>query len=127
MLTAIGVLGLAAVPFLVVLGLFAMAARRDRSRAAVVERQIALTDAITGELGAIVAPVVRKRPGGCWEVQMAVPLERAATVGRVVAIAHDVLAFADRGRARYEIVLTPQEDGGAPPVAHTATARLRAA
>ena len=127
MLTTIGVLGLAAVPFLVVLGLFAVAARRDRSRAAVVERQIALTDAITGELGAIVAPVVRKRPGGWWEVQMAVPLERAATVGRVVAIAHDVLAFADRGRGRYEIVLTPREDDATPEVAHTVTPRLRVA
>ena len=127
MLMTIGVLGLAAMPFLVVLGFFAMAGGRDRSRAAAVERQIALTDAITGELGAIVAPVVRKRPGGWWEVQMAVPLERTATVGRVVAIAHDVLAFADRGRGRYEIVLTPQEDCGAPQVAHRATPRLRAA
>ena len=127
MLTTIGVLGLATVPFLVVLGLFAMAARRDRNRAAVVERQIALTDAITGELGAIVAPVVRKRAGGRWEVQMAVPLERAAIVGRAVAIAHDVLTFADRGRGRFEIVLTLQEDCGAPQVAHAAIPRLRAA
>jgi len=58
---------------------------------------------------------------------MAVPLECTATVGRVVAIAHDVLAFADRGRGRYEIVLTPREDDATPEVAHTVTPRLRVA
>lgn len=125
--TSIGMLGLMGVPFLVVLGLFALAAWRERSRAVLVRRQIALTDAITGELGAIVAPVVRKRFGGRWEVQIAVPLARDLTVGRIVAIAHEVLTCADRGRGRYEIVLTPREDDATPEVAHTVPPRLRAA
>jgi hypothetical protein len=127
MVTWIGVLALAAMPFVVVVGLFAVAAWRDRSRAAVVERQIRLTDAITGELGAVVAPVVRRRLGGRLEVQMAVPVRQPATVGRVVAIAHAVLTVADGGGDRYEIVLTPQDGDGRPEVTRVVTPRLRAA
>jgi hypothetical protein len=58
---------------------------------------------------------------------MTVPLGRALTVGRIVAIAHEVLTCADRGLGRYEIVLTPREDDATPEIAHTVTSRLRAA
>jgi hypothetical protein len=130
MMTAMSVMVVASAPFLVVLGLFALASWRDRSRSAIIERQIALTDAITRDLGAIVAPVVRKRPGGGLRVEVAAPLGRPAIVGRIVAIAHDVLAGSDRGRA-YEIVLVPQADtrdgAPAPRVAPLAAVRLRAA
>jgi hypothetical protein len=63
-------------------------------------------------------------------VEVAAPLGRPAIVGRIVAIAHDVLASADRGRPAYEIVLVPQDDApgaAAPRVASVAAARLRAA
>lgn len=74
-------------------------------------RQIALTDAIDGALGAIVAPVVRKPLWGPWRIRIAVPFARPATVGRILAVAHEVLSVADRmNPGRYEIVLTPKQD-----------------
>jgi hypothetical protein len=131
MVSSIAVVALASVPFLVVFGLLALAERRERSRAALVERQIALTDAITRDLGAIVAPVIRRRPGGRVRVEVAAPLGRPAIVGRIVAIAHDVLSGADRGRTQYEIVLVPQDNSraaaAAPRVAPAAATRLRMA
>jgi hypothetical protein len=43
-----------------------LAARVQRMRLDAVRRQIALTDAIHAELGAVVAPTVRRRLGGRW-------------------------------------------------------------
>ncbi|MBI2014547.1 MAG: hypothetical protein HYS77_03270, partial [Candidatus Rokubacteria bacterium] len=57
-----------------------------------IARQIAVTDAIHGELGAVVAPVVTRRLGGAWEVRIPVPFDRPALVERVLAIAHRTLA-----------------------------------
>jgi hypothetical protein len=74
-------------------------------------RQIAVTDAIDGRFGPIVAPVVQKPLWGPWRIRMAVPFTRPAAVGTILAIAHEVLAVADRmNPGRYEIVLTPKED-----------------
>ncbi len=76
-----------------------------------IKRQIALTDAIDGRLGAIVAPVVKKPLWGPWQIQIAVPFARAAAVGKILAVAHEVLSVADRmNPGRYEIVLTPKQD-----------------
>ena len=122
MVTTLAGLAVATLPVLVVVVLLALAAWRDRVREAVVARQIRLTDAIAAELGAIVAPVVRKRLWGSWQIEMAVPLARPTTVGAVLAIAHRALP------GRYEIVLTPQEPATrqtAKPV--VAGPRLRAA
>ncbi len=75
-------------------------------------RQIALTEAIDSQLGAIVAPVVKKPLWGPWQIQIAVPFARPATVGRIIAVAHEVLSVADRmNPGRYQIVLTPKPDG----------------
>lgn len=90
-------------PMLVVATLLALAARRDRVREATVARQIRLTDAIAAEFGAIVAPVVRKRGWGRWQIEIGVPLARPATVAGILAIVVRVVP------GRYEIVLTPQE------------------
>lgn len=111
-------------PLLVVTLLLALAAWRDRRRATAVARQIRLTDAIAGELGAVVAPVVRKPIGGAWRVEMAVPLARPALVARLLAIAHDTLAGMP-GRA--EIVLTPQRPAVPAGDATPALRHLRAA
>jgi hypothetical protein len=83
--------------------------RKRRQKA--IERQIALTDAIDGRLGAIVSPVVKKPLWGPWQIQIAVPFSRPAAVGRILAVAHEVLSVADRmNPGRYEIVLTPKQD-----------------
>jgi hypothetical protein len=75
--------------------------RRRRWRE-IVERQIAVTDAIHRELGAVVAPVVHRR-GRTWRVSIAVPFGAPPVVERVVDIVHR--AFQPCPHA---IVLTPQ-------------------
>ena len=60
---AIGAL-LALSPVLTALGLLALAEWRDRRRAAAIAWQVRLTDAISTELGGVVAPVVSKPLGG---------------------------------------------------------------
>lgn len=83
---------------------------RNRRQQAIT-RQIALTDAIDGELGAIVAPVVKKPLWGPWQIRIAVPFARTAAVGKILGVAHEVLSVADRmNPGRYEIVLTPTQD-----------------
>jgi hypothetical protein len=104
------VLGLAMLPILVVLGLLELATWRDRRRRAVVASQIALTDAITGELGAIVAPVVEKRLWGPWQIRIAAPLGRAATMSAVLAITQREMSHRVPGARSYRIVLTPQDE-----------------
>jgi len=82
---------------------------RKRRQEAVMQ-QIALTDAIDGNFGAIASPAVTvRRPlWGPWQIKIALPFTRPAAVGRVLALAHEVLAIAGRmNRNRYEIVLTP--------------------
>jgi hypothetical protein len=84
--------------------------RVERRRSAGIARQIALTDVIHRELGAVAAPEVRQPWLRGWTVSMAVPLEREATVGAVVRIAHELFSTLDRVEApRLRIVLTPQE------------------
>jgi hypothetical protein len=92
-------------PLLVIMGLLGLAAWRDHRREAMIARQVRLTDAITDELGAIVAPLVSKPLGGPWRVEIQVPVGRPTTVSRIVAIAHDTLTRV--GASRYQLVLTP--------------------
>ena len=94
-----------------VVGLLELVTWRERRRQAAVARQIALTDAIAAELGAIVAPVVKKPLFGPWQIQIAVPFTRPTTVGTILSIADRVLSFADRMcPGRHQIVLTPQDE-----------------
>jgi len=113
MLTTLIVAFTAALPLLLVMALLELAGWWQARQRQAVARQIALTDAIAGELGAIVAPTVRRPLRGPWRIEIAVPFERPATVAATLAIAHRVLAFGDRMFAgRYEIVLTAQEAPG---------------
>jgi hypothetical protein len=105
MMTALTVTLTMASPFLVVGGLLALAAWRDRRREAIVARQIRLTDAIADEVGPIVAPLVSKPLGRPWRVDVQIPVGRPALVSRIVATAHDTLTR--MGAGRYELVLTP--------------------
>ena len=99
-------------PLLFVGALLVLAAWRDHREEAQVARQIRVTDAIADEVGAIVAPVVR-RGWGSWRVEIPAPLGRPAAVGRIVSVVDRTL----RGSGRYEIVLTPQEAGSPFPTA----------
>jgi len=123
MLITLAALVVAFSPILLIVAVVALVERRNHMRAAIVARQIRLTDAIAAELGAIVAPVVRKRFRGRWQIEMAMPLGRPATVGRVLSIAHQVLP------GRYEFVLTPQSEPVSRPAEDAARAarRLRTA
>jgi hypothetical protein len=108
MMTRLAVLATTLTPLLVVGGLLWLAEWRDRWRDAALARQIRLSDAIGAELGAIVAPVVRKRWRGPWEIRIAVPLERPRVVARILDVTRTALertALPDG----YELVLTAQE------------------
>jgi hypothetical protein len=84
-----------------------------RRREETIRRQIALTDAIDGHFGALASPVVTvKRPlWGPWKILIAVPFTRPAAVGRILALAHEVLSVSERMHPDlYEIVLTPKHE-----------------
>ena len=84
--------------------------RLQRAREERIAHQVAVTDAIHAELGAVVSPVVKRRFRRGWRIEIAVPFERAAMVGRVVAIAQSAMVRADPQAAdRVKVVLTTQE------------------
>ena len=108
MFTAIAVLMLTLSPLIAVVVLLELAAWRERRIDAAIARQIALTDAIGAELGAVVAPVVAKPIGRPWQIRISVPFSRPALITRILAITQRVL---DRVCASgYEVVLTPQTE-----------------
>jgi hypothetical protein len=81
---------------------------RSRRQTAV-QWQIALTDALDGQLGPIVAPVVTQPLLGPWRIEIAVPLARPKLVGRILAVTHKTLSLAEgMTPSRYQIVLTAQ-------------------
>lgn len=97
----VGVLIFAA-PLVALAALAVLAERGRQRRQAEVLRQIALTDALHARLGALVAPVVRRRRRA-WQVAMAVPFERPAVVTAVLATVQEMF-----GRVSYEVVLSRQ-------------------
>ena len=98
---------IALTPFLVVIALLRCADFVSARRDARVARQIALTDAIHRELGAVAAPVVSRRSGGGWLVSMAVPLDRPGTTAAIVRITERMFAPDSGGADPLRIVLTP--------------------
>jgi hypothetical protein len=105
-------IGIALIPFLAVWGLLAFSSRVARARDARVARQIALTDAIHRELGAVAAPEVRRDWTGGWIVSVRLPLYREALVGAVTRITHDLFRRLDhRETPHVQLVLIPQELG----------------
>lgn len=104
-MTLIGIIVLTSAPFLAVVGLLILARIVERRREERTARQVAVTDAIHRELGAVVAPVVDKPVLGPWRVTIPVPFERPALVGSVLAVAHDALPAPP---SRVQIVLVPQ-------------------
>jgi hypothetical protein len=112
-------LGVVLLPLAGLAALLVVIERLHHAREARVRRQIAVTDAIHRELGAVVAPMVRRRLGRGWRLSIAVPVESPATVGRVVAISHAAMFDTGVGEA-LELVLTAQDARG------SAVARPRA-
>src|SRR5688500_13120179 len=108
MLTLLAVVVLIAVPVLVLVALLTLVTRVQRSRTRVIEQQIALTDAIHAELGAVAAPVVVKPIFGPWRVTLAVPFGRPALIEQLIVITSRVLASVSP--AGVHIVLTPRAD-----------------
>jgi hypothetical protein len=125
MMTTLSLIALAAawsVPLLMLGGLLALAGWVERRRQRVIVRQVSLTDAIHRELGAVVAPLVQKRPWGPWRVVMAVPPSGLALTARLTALALDVLGAANHGGPRVEVVFTRRDEQPHRP-ARTADAR----
>ncbi len=109
MLTLLGVLAVVSLPVATVVGLLLLTARVERARARRTAWQVAVTNAIHREMGAVVAPTVTKRLGRACQLVLRVPFERPALVGRVLAIARRALvAFAGPAADRVQIVLLPQ-------------------
>ena len=109
----IGVLMVAAVPMVGIIGLLWLSERLQERREVGRLLQITVTDAVHGALGAVAAPVVTRRPGGGWRVQMRVPAGRADLAAALVGVTEDVMGRATSGsRAPFEIVLLPTEGFG---------------
>src|ERR1043166_6484432 len=99
--TVIGLM-FAASPMILTAALLAAAERRQRRVQSEVARQIALTDALHARLGALLAPVVRRR-AGVWQVGVAVPMQDRHVVGAVLRTAGEVF-----GGEAYELRLSRQ-------------------
>jgi len=92
-----------------ILTVFRVVERARRTREGTIACQIAMTDAIHRDLGAVVAPTVTRSLFGGWRVRVPVPFERPGVVGRVAEIARDTVApAAALGGDTWEIVLVPQ-------------------
>jgi len=78
--------------------------RREES----VKRQIALTEAIHGQVGPIVSPEVTKPFWGPWQIRMAVPFTQPTEVGRILSVVNGLLSATNQ-LDQYQIVLTPRE------------------
>lgn len=70
---ALAIVTVLAIPLLAVLGLLRLVTVLDARRTAVINRQIALTDAIHGVVGPVVAPTVRRGRRGRWVGVLPVP------------------------------------------------------
>ena len=92
------------VPFFAVVGLLVVADRIQRRREGVLARQVALTDAIHRELGAVAAPTVQQPAWGPWRVVIPVRLDDPRFTGRLLNVAHRALAGTP---TRFQFVLVP--------------------
>jgi hypothetical protein len=97
--------------FLLVGGPMVLADWTRKRRERVIARQIALTDALDGQLGALVAPVVTKSLFGPWDVRITMPFLRPAVLARMLSVIDDVFADGEAvPLSAYRIVLTVAEN-----------------
>jgi|KBSSwiStaDraftv2_1062776.scaffolds.fasta_scaffold723720_1 hypothetical protein len=110
----IGSLLVAAVPVVGIIGLLWLSERLRARREVGRRLQISVTDAVHGALGAVAAPVVTRRPGGGWRIQMRVPPGRSDLAAELVRVTEGVMERAAPAWGRpYEIVLLAAEGIGA--------------
>jgi hypothetical protein len=82
-----------------------------KRREMVTARQIALTDALDGRFGAIVAPLVTRPLFGSWEVRIATPFLRSAVLAQMLSVIDDVFADGEAmPSSAYRIALTVAQD-----------------
>ena len=102
---------IALIPFLAVWTLLRIVGAVERRRQQCVSRQIALTDAIHRELGAVAAPQVRRSWTGEWVVSMRLALSRESTVGTIARITGELFRRLDgRAEPRLRVVLRPADE-----------------
>jgi len=126
MTAVIAALVMVAIPFVVVSALVRLAERWQDRRDLQRDQQILLTDAIHWELGAVAAPVVRRRPDGGWRVSMVVPIDQPILVTALLRVTARHFA-AEKAAERLEIVLRPDTLGVLPRYSRLETARQVAA
>ena len=88
-------IGVVAVLGFVVVGGPSLVDWTRKRKAQAVACQIALTDALDGQLGPLVAPVVHHPPWGPWEIRIAVPLLGPAALAIIVAAVEAVFTRSD--------------------------------
>jgi len=108
-MATLGALLVLSMPIVALVALAQLSEHRRAHREREILQQIALTDALHGRLGAVVAPVVHRR-GRVWQVMVAVPFERPSVGATVLQTAHELF-----GGVRYEVVLSRQAPAVAPP------------
>jgi hypothetical protein len=110
----IGTLIVAAIPLVGIFGLLWLSDRVRARREVGRHLQITVTDAVHRALGAVAAPVVTRRPGGGWRIQMRVTPGRSDLAAALVRVTEDVMERATGEMRRpFEIVLLPTEGSGA--------------
>jgi hypothetical protein len=101
-MTLIAAAAVTLVPFAAVVVLLLLARALEGRRAERMARQVAVTEAIHRELGAVVAPTIDKPVLGPWRLRIPVPLERPALVAGVLAAVRPALP------GPVQIVLVPR-------------------
>jgi hypothetical protein len=114
-MTTVLLIVVTASPLLGLAALLWLTQRAERRRNERYARQIELTDAIHGELGAVAAPMLSRLRGGGWLVSVMLPLDRPATVTAVLAITERVLATTAGGDGTpFQVTIIPRpRDSGA--------------
>jgi hypothetical protein len=107
MMTTLLASAVAVTPLVGIVGALMLANRVEARRNARYVRQIALTDAIHRELGAVAAPTVTRRRGG-WLVSMMVAFDRPTTVAAILSVTEREFASVDgAGGGPLHVMLTP--------------------
>ena len=110
-LTLLGMLMVLLYAILWIAGPILLTAWVRNRREETIKRQIALTDAIHENLGAIVSPEVQKPLWGPWQIRIAVPFTQPAVVGRILTVVDGMLSASSQMQpGRYQIILTSMEE-----------------
>jgi hypothetical protein len=107
-MTTVLALLVAVTPFVALAALLSLVSRRERTQQQAIAYQVAITDAIHGELGAVVAPVVTPVRRGRWRIGIPVPIGHPGLVAAILAIVDRRLVSRLGPDVRFEVLLTPR-------------------